>query len=380
MTVYRTSSYHVSLSPHGYRKLEEIFARMRWFYNCALEHRRDAYKDAGISISRNDQFKELTEIRKIFPDFIELSVQVQRGVLHRLDRAMQAFFRRVKAGENPGFPRFKGKNSFTSLEIEDVRPTMVRDNKINVKGLPTIRLKGDVPISSLVKKIVIKWTPIGVYIDIVHKIELEPLPAAQNPIVGIDVGVNKCATSSDGVIIERRRTDDYIKVKYQRELARKKKGSKSWYQTVRKLARLEYRRKVRNRNATHRITTKLVKEYAGFVLEDLDIQNMTKRGGKRKKSLNREILKQTWGIFAEQLFYKAESAGRIIAKVDPRYTSQTCSHCRNVDKASRRGEIYNCSKCGLLIDADINAARNILLRYTGENATNLVPVERVKML
>ena len=380
MQVYRTQSYYPSLSPSAHRGWDEIRALMCWFYNCGLQHRRDAYKDAGISISRNDQFKELTEIRKVFPEFADLAIQVQRGVINRSDRAYQGYFRRVKAGENPGFPRFKSLSRFTSLEIEDTKPNMVKGNTIKIKGTPTIRLQGYVPDVSLIKKIVVTWTPIGKKVDIVYKADLKPLPASDNPAIGIDIGIKKRITLSNELFYKRREPDDSKKVKCQRELSRKQKGSKSWYKTARKLARLEYREKVKNRNEIHRITTELVRDYPVIVIEDLNIKDMTKSKGKWKKWLNREFLKQTPGMLVQQLIYKAENAGRLIISVDPRYTSQTCSHCRNVDKAARRGEIYNCGKCRLRIDADINAAKNILLRYLGGTIVQAMPRERLETL
>ena len=379
MTGYRTYSERIYMSPYAYRKLAEEYNLLRWLYNCALEHRIVTYKRTGESVTFYDQCKELKQIRKDHPELSEMAVVVLRGALQRLDRAFRDFFRRLKIGEKPGFPRFKNENSWRSLEINQVNPGMVKGNEIHIKGLAKMRIRPNrvLPDSSMLKKVVIKRTSIGMYIYLTYLVDLEPLPTADHPVVGIDMGVYKRGTVSDGIIIERRRTDeDKLKI-WQQQLARKVKGSKAWWKLVAKIARFAYREGIRDRNYLHRKSTEIIRKYAGIVIEDLDILNMTRRGGRRKKGLNREIRKQTWGIFAHQMEYKASQTGRTFVKVNPRGTSQTCSNCLMVDKTARQGETYNCGKCGLLIDADVNAARNIRDK-AGGNVVLTTPVIETK--
>lgn len=204
--------------------------------------------------------------------------------------------------------------------------------------------------------------------------EVLPLPVNGNA-VGIDMGVTDRIALSSGETIHRRVVDRDGVVSKQRRLARCKKGSREWRKRKAILANAQGRERVRNRNACHRVTTAIVRNNGRIAVEALNTSGMTRsaRGtvdnpGKNvaaKSGLNREILAQTWGILREQLRYKAEWAGREFVEVDPKYTSQRCSNCGVVDGLSRNGKVYACGRCGAVMDADVNAARNILARGFG---------------
>ena len=179
-------------------------------YNAALQERRDAYQMAGVSVRLYDQMKALTLIRKDDAAWEELDVQVGRGVLRRLDRGFKAFFRRVKAGEAPGFPRFKSWRRFRCLEIAQPRAGMVkvsadgRKAYVRVKGLPVIqlRLRRALPASEGLRSLRIVRRPTGVSVDLGYAVEREPWPA-NDAAVGLDFGVNNRIATSDGEMIAR---------------------------------------------------------------------------------------------------------------------------------------------------------------------------------
>ena len=125
-----------------------------------------------------------------------------------------------------------------------------------------------------------------------------------------------------------------------------------------RLATMRYREGVRNRNTCHRVTTEIVRNHGLIAVEELDVKGMTTKW-LTKKSLNREILSQTWGLLRIQLQYKAEWAGREFVDVDPKYTSQDCHRCGARNKPGR-SETYRCAACDLRMDRDHNAALNIL--------------------
>lgn len=194
---------------------------------------------------------------------------------------------------------------------------------------------------------------------------------ADTPI-GLDLGITDRLTLSDGRSVERRLTDgDRIKA-LQRRISRCKRNSGGQRKLYRQLARLKFREAVRNRNECHRITTDLVRRHSLIAVEDLAIRNMVRsaRGTveepgtnvKAKSGLNRSITEQTWGMLVGQLEYKSGWAGAKLVKVEAAYTSQTCSGCGVVDSGSRNGKRFDCIDCGLSLDADINAAKNILAR------------------
>ena len=335
-------------------------------YNRALAERRAVYRLTGKSVSMYAQMKWLTALRRGSQRLRDIDVRVERGALVRLDRAYQAFFRRVKAGDGFGFPRFKPIQRYTCIELAEVRPGMVRNNKIKIKGLPLIRIKPSRPLPDAeLKCIRLVMNGKILSVDLVYKEAVQPLPASEHA-VGIDMGVNERMTFSTGETITRRRTPDRARERrLQRAIARKQKGSNSRCKAVKTFARHKRKAAVRNRNDCHVITSALVAQYGLIVIEGLRINNMTASGGTRKRGLNREVLGQTWGVIRQQLSYKAEWAGRQLVEVNPEYTSRTCSKCREVQPKPRVYRLFRCSGCGHVEDRDVNAARNILERGRG---------------
>ena len=419
MTIHKTFQRRVHLRKSGHERLGFVMRSCRRLYNRFLQHWKDAYttpewstgeplpRTARGSVTYKDQTKLLTSIRKDNPDgWGSISVNVGRGVIRRRDRASQAFFKRVKNGETPGYPRFKTGPRWT-IEIEDVSPSMVKQvgtkAHIRVKGLPAMemRCKTPLPPSESLKAIRIKRYPTGVYASLSYEIEQEqaPWPRKGLEAVGIDMGVNKRATLSTGERVAPVRADREREKRLQRKASRaqdggdwaKKNPGKKWSKGYRKrretLAREQHRNKIRKRNETHRLTTGLVRRFGLIAVEALQIRNMTRsasgtmeepgKGVAQKRGLNRSILEQTWGEFLRQLTYKAEWAGRLVVEVAPHHTSRRCSMCGVVDGSQRRGELYACRKCGLRIDADVNAAVNIRRKGEEEFRSRGSPVKRL---
>ena len=333
-------------------------------YNSALQERKTAWEDDKRGISMYEQMKRLTQARKSDPDGIgSISVAAERGMLRRLEGAFQAFFRRCKAGENPGYPRFRPLARMETIDIVDPRTTMVKERArgyaIKPKGFPTIRFfpSRPLPPGCPLKALRIVRKPNRVYVDLVYEVEKEPLPRCDSA-VGIDLGVRKRAVLSTGERIERNRRDWPEIKRQQRRVARCKRGSNRRRKRVRQLARFRYRERVRNRNGCHRATTRIVRSHGLIAVEKLNVKRMTTKGLK-KKGLNREILTQSWGLLRNQLQYKAEWAGREFVEVDLKYTSQDCYRCGARNRPGR-SERYACAACGLRMDRDETAALNIL--------------------
>ena len=357
----------------GHRRLETVLEMQRILYNAALQERRDAYRMAGVSVSLFDQGKQFTQIRADDPAWAALHNQIGRGTLRRLDRAFAAFFRRLRTGETPGYPRFKGRAHFRCIEVGTPTPNMVRRGAVRVKGLPTLRFRErDLPPSADLRALRLVRLPTGWYADLAYAVVREALPPAPASAVGIDVGVTDRLALSTGETVPRRESGHETVARLQRPLARKARGSRRRRKAVAALARVRDRERVRNRNECHRITTDLVRRFDLIAVEDLPVRSLTRsaRGtvekpGTRvaaKAGLNREVLAQTWGVILWQLAYKAEWAGRTVVNVPPAGTSQTCSRCGLRDARSRSGKTFACAGCGWIGDADVNAARVILQR------------------
>ena len=309
------------------------------------------------------QMKWLTELRKNSQTLSAISVLVQRGPIVRLDRSFQSFFRRLKAGEKPGFPRFKPWRRFQCIELSEVQPRMIKGNRIKIKGMPVIIIRPNrlLPDSSQLKAMRLVMHGRNLTVDLVYEEQVDPLPPSEQA-AGIDMGVNERMTLSTGETVARRDVDRKTERRLQRSISRCKKGSNTRRKRVEAYAREKRRNTVKNRNECHRLTTGLVRRFGKIAIEDLSIQSMTAAGGARKRGLNREILAQGWGIIRQQLTYKAEWAGRQIVTVNPAYTSRTCSKCGQVNSKAREYRIFDCSSCGHTEDRDVNAAKNIMAR------------------
>jgi putative transposase len=192
----------------------------------------------------------------------------------------------------------------------------------------------------------------------------EGLPNGK-PVVGCDLGITRLATLSDGTVIENPRSlalgQKKIK-RMQREVSRKKKGSKNRRKARAKLANAHRRVCNVRENALHQATTMLAKNHGRIVIEDLNVKNMVRKGGSRKRGLNRALLDVSFGEFRRLLEYKGKRFGSEIIVVNPAYTSQRCSSCGHVEKANRASQAeFLCLSCGFEANADLNAAINILV-------------------
>ena len=380
---YRTRAY---LSKAGHIRLDDVLAQQCLLYNAALEERKTAWKQHRERISFAEQSRSLTAVRKDFPG-IEGSLhrRIQDATLKRLDRAFAAFHRRVQAGEAPGHPRFKSSRRWKTLEMYsgNARCVFVDESTgkglVRIKGLPVLRFEDKrVPPGIQPLQILVSRRPNGVYLCFVfdHLSAQLPVEEVRNP-VGINAGRGGVRWGfSNGSTVGRRRQDNKGRRRIQRKVARQKLGSKSRQKTVAQLAKHTNREKIRNRNELHRITTQIVKKYDFFAIEDLSIMSLTKsargtlenpgQGVTIKAAANRTMLEQTWGEFAQILTYKAEGAGMSVVRVDPAYTSLTCSRCGvaqfDASEQERNRIRFRCPDCGNNLNRSVNAAKNILVR------------------
>ena len=235
---------------------------------------------------------------------------------------------------------------------------------IKIKGLPTITVRQTgLPLNDQLKTLSITRRHRRLYVNLTYRVDTVELPKTHQA-VGIDLGITDRLVCSDGVVYPRRKTHvDQIK-RIQRRLSRCKKGSIRFKRHKRILSNWHERERIRHRNACHRITTQIVQHNDVIVMEDLKIMNMKKSAKgtienpgkqvKAKSGLNRAISR----LLQLQMAYKAEEAGRLFLKIDPRHTSPSCSVCGAVDPRSRRGKRYGCMSCGQVMDADWNASTN----------------------
>ena len=383
-------------------------------YNAALQHRRDAWKQVRDSVSYYDQCKELTGLRQDDSYWAAISLQVARGVIRRAQRAYDGFFRRVRQGATPGYPRFKPRSRYRTIEIPELRSSMlkVRGNSllIKVKGLSTIRVYPSRDLPPLEQAKSLQITRRNRALDV--SIQFAFTPEALQPtgrITALDPGVARRLTGSDGFSSKPVKRDKVLASALQRKISNFREralvdGRAGWEPLLtrwgtpacttrgkprfrlawassgqeplklrrlrERLGTLRHRDRVRVRNITHEVTSELVQHYDVIGLEDTALTNMTRsaagtieepgRNVAAKSGLNRSILEQNLGQLRAQLAYKAEWAGRQLVLVDPRNTTRTCSRCGRLNPRPGIDRIYRCDMCSLALDQDQNASVNIL--------------------
>ena len=365
--------------------LEACLEDTRQLYNAALEERREAWRMGRHRVNYYTQAAQLKDIRKADPErYGRWAFQCERAAIRRLDHAFQDFFRRVKAGGKPGYPRFKGRGWWDSLECpagygarwdSQPHPTMIR---VHLKGVGHVRVHQHRPVEGTVKTVTVKREGRRWYVALAcDDVPARPLPATGAP-AGIDMGVTHFLTTSDGTHVPNPRpltaAADRL-ADAQRSLARKKRGSKRRRKAVTRVAALYGKVRRTRLDHAHKTALALVRDYDVIVHEALQVANMTRRpeprpvgdgtyelnGAAAKAGLNRSINDAGWGIFLRAIADKAESAGRAVIAVNPRHTSQRCAQCGHVASGNRVIQAeFRCLSCGHEDHADTNAARNIL--------------------
>ncbi|GAA5533950.1 transposase [Deinococcus aluminii] len=328
-------------------------------YNCALQERRDAYRKAGKTVTGYDQMKCLTEIKAALPEYKGVYSQVLQDVLKRLDKAFQGFFRRVKAGQTPGYPRFQGRDRYDSICYPQ-SGFSVSEKTAYFSKIGNIRIRLHRPLEGKVKTATITRDCGEWYVSYICEVEPQPLPVAGSS-VGVDVGTTYFCITSDGEFVENPRHFQTAMKKLrvaQRAVSRKRnKRSNRRRKAVQRVAKL-HRKVARQRLDFHHTTAlKLVRENDLIAHEDLNV------GGMGRGNLARSIHDVGWGQFFSLLSQKAEWAARKVVRVDPRYTSQACSQCGHTCRENRVSQArFVCQRCGHTANADHNAALNILGR------------------
>ncbi|WP_380076322.1 RNA-guided endonuclease InsQ/TnpB family protein [Deinococcus antarcticus] len=357
-THLKTFRYRLRPTKAQEATLTEQLRLCRGLYNAALQERRDAYRKAKKTVTGYDQMKRLTEIKADLPEYKGVYSQVLQDVLKRLDKAFKAFFRRIKEGSKPGYPRFKGAGWYDSICYPQ-SGFSVSEKTAFFSKIGNIRIRLHRPLEGKLKTATITRDCGEWYVSYVCEVESQPLPETGSQ-VGVDVGTAYFCITSDGEFVENprhfQRSMKALRVK-QRSLSRKKRGSNRRKKTKAAVAKL-HRKVARQRlDFHHKTATKLIRENDLVAHEDLNVSGMG-RG-----NLARSIHDVGWGQFFSLLAVKAVSAGRQVIRVDPKYTSQACNKCGHTCKANRVSQSrFVCQSCGHTANADWNAALNILAR------------------
>ena len=353
------TAYKFRMYPNKHQEalLDAILETCRHLYNIALADRKNSYELEGISRSYEDQATILTLEKKDNPNLKAVFSQVQQDVLRRLDKSFRAFFRRVKAGENPGYPRFKGKGWYKSFTYPQMGFNL-DGSKLALSKIGSIRIFKHCEVEGKIKTCTIKKDHLGHWYAVLVT-EIEDVPQVEPKIaVGVDVGLKSLVALSTGETIQYPRY--YVQAEQklavaQRNLSRKKKGSSNRRKARIKVARLHQKIQNHRDEFLHQVSRKLVDSADLIVFDKLNISGMLKN-----HHLAKHIQDHTWGKLIQFTQSKAAMAGKIVELVDARYTSQKCSECGIIVPKTLAVRVHRCPNCGLELDRDINASLNIV--------------------
>ena len=343
-------------------------ARFAW--NWGLARRMAEYKSTGKSSTAITQHRQLNELKASeFPWMHDVSKCAPQESLRDLDRAYQNFFRRVKAGEKPGFPKFKSKHRVLP-HFRLSQACAIANGKIRLPRIGWVRLKehGYLPLTGNQTARQLSVTAKGTgsgrwFVSVQCEVEApEPrLPDNAADCIGIDVGLKNYIALSDGTMVDPpkalRKAMRRIKL-LQRRVSSKAKGGSNRRKAVRRLNAAHFKVACRRVDFLHKLTSMLVKTKPAktYVVEDLGIRNMVKN-----HKLAGAIGDAAWAEFVRQLGYKASAQGMEVVRA-PRFfaSSKTCSGCGQVkERLDLNERTYICGSCGLTLDRDLNAARNL---------------------
>lgn len=357
----KTFKYRLYPTKSQITALNNIFESTRFVYNETLALRKNAWETEQKSISLYETSNKLVEWKKEKPELKNVQSQVLQNAQLRVDLAFKAFFRRLKAKENPGYPRFKGKGRYSSITYPQSGFRIHPDQTVylsKIGRVPVIlhrQIHGTIKTCTVKRTVTNKW-----YVFFSCEVDKsDPLPKT-GKIVGIDLGLITYVQCSDKSKIDKPRffkEEQKNLAKAQRKFS--KFPEKIWSKEKQKaklvVARVHERIKNKREDFCHKTSNDLIKKYDLIIHEALNVKDMLE-----KKKWSKSISDASWCKLIDFLTYKAANAGKTVKSVDPRGTSQRCSQCGQAVKKDIKQRMHDCPYCGFKTSRDHNSSLEIL--------------------
>ena len=370
MLIQRSYKYELILTREQVRKLKRFCGCCRFVFNRGLEEVKKYYETTGHFLNYAQLTALLPKWKRNADWLKDCHSQVLQQSMKNLSQALMNF-----SSGRANFPRFKAKGKKDSCRFPQGFKSDQSNNRIYLPKIGWVRYRNSRTIIGTIKNVTVtakcgKW-----YVSIQTEYEQEK-PVQSGSDIGIDMGIVRFATLSDGRYFEPISAFNTLKgklAKLQRQLKRKTKGSNNWKKLVAKISKLHHRIANIRKNFLHQISNTISKNHATVYVEDLKVSNMSKSAKgtkenpgkmvKQKSGLNRAILDQAWYEFRRQLEYKLRWRGGQLIPVSPQYTSQCCPACGHTEKANRTTQaLFACVQCGYTENADVVGAMNVLQR------------------
>jgi len=353
--------------------MQKALDACRWVYNKTLETRRDAWRERKESMMLYDTSKLLPNWKQENPFLNDAHSQSLQDAGARVDLAFKAFFRRVKAGENPGYPRFHGRNRYNSFTYPQSGFKFLNNKQLYLSKIGNIKIVLHRPIEGTIKTLTVRKNKLGNW-HACFSCVVEPKPLSpSSKVVGIDMGLTHLITLSTGKQIENPRffrKDEKGLAKAQRKFSQCKNSKRK-----RVVQHIHQRIANRRRDFAHKLSRQLVNEFQILAFENLDILQIRDNSW---RSMNKSISDAAWNQLIRYTQYKAECAGRECVLVDPRNTTQMCSGCGEIVPKDLSVRVHDCPHCSLILNRDHNAALNILA--LGLHGMGSIPRSRSTLL
>ena len=369
----RMQAYKFQLKTNGTqeRKLRQFAGSCRFVWNKTLALQKVRLDGKESCLSYNKIALMLPEWKIEHPFLKETHSQVLQQTLMNLDRTIKDAFDKKSPKR---FPIFKKRGKHDSFRFPQGFKVDHNNNRIFLPKIGWVNYRNSRNIEGIPKNVTVSLSAGKWYISIQTEREVDSPVHQSSSIVGIDAGISKFATLSDGTIfppVNSYRKHQEKLAKYQQRMARKQKFSNNWKKLKSKIQKIHSKISNCRKDYLHKTTTAISKNHAVVVVEELKVRNMSKsaagtvdnpgRNVKSKSGLNKSILDQGWFEFRRQLEYKQSWRGGMVITVPARNTSRTCNVCGYVASENRKTQaVFKCTTCGHEANADMNAACNIL--------------------